>query len=269
MDIDATRWTNCFADVASAGHRRAVASYMREVVDPSLAALTAQVGAWAASTEGWAPFAHEDASGLLRATTEAYCLSIQSLWERQLRGYLNGCARHLRKDEKLAVKVMSAKWEELVRLFVDLRGIPLEEFESFPDLNLLQLVGNACRHGDGTSARKLFELCPEFWPQLSYAPQIGVLGAADNASVVTAPSFSSARIPALILSEFANAIAWFWDDAEYIYINSLERKHPSVYRTLERMRANREARRKLGPNKLRVAAVFLSPKSYKAFVRKP
>lgn len=237
MGIDAATWTNCHADIASSGHGRIIESFMEGVVTPSLVTLENEVQKWQSSDEGAAPFIAADAEYLLKATIESYCLSIQSFWERQIRGYLVGCARELRKDEKLASKIMQAKWEDLRETFQELRGLDLRQFDSYSVLDLLHLTGNACRHGEGKSAQLLFERCPDWWPYWAKLP-----GDADSVPS-GAPAFSSIEIPATVLSQFAEAIVWFWDDAEYIYLNSLKSKHPSALRTMETLRARRRQRR--------------------------
>lgn len=243
MNLETTVWTNCHADVATAGHSRIVAAYMQDVIDPSLTALNAQVQAWGESTEEWAPFAHSDAEKLLRATIESFCLSIQSLWERQLRDYLAGCAQQLRSDEKLASYISRMNWGELIKVFQDLRGISLEDFDSFPDLDLLQLLANACRHGDGKSARDLFKRNPELWPTWCNEVLDGMEKVrGGELSGTRMPSFNNIAIPPSMLRRFADAIIWFWDDAEYVYINSLKSKHPSVYSKLAKMREDRANR---------------------------
>lgn len=237
MAIDSATWTNCFADITSAGHGRVAQSFIKDVVTPSLTALREEVAKWQNSTEGGAPFIADDAAFLLKTTLESYCLSVQSLWERQIRGYLVSCAGYLRNDENLADKIRKAKWDGIEEAFLDLRGVDLKQFDSYPMLDLLQLTGNACRHGDGKSAQILFERCPNWWPRWS---RLSIDG---DIPLPSPPTFSSVEIPEAALYQFAEAIVWFWDDAEYIYLNSLSSKHPSVLRTMEALRTRRLQRR--------------------------
>jgi len=236
MGIDTAIWINCHADVASSGHGRIIASFMKDVVASSLTSLKNEVRKWQTSDEGGAPFIAADAEHLLKTTIESYCLSIQSVWERQIRSYLVGCARYLRSDETLASKIMKAQWDNVPKAFLDLRGIALQEFDSYPVLDLLHLTGNACRHGDGKSAKILFERCPDWWPhwaKLSINP---------DGSHSGVPPFSSIAIPETALYQFAEAIIWFWDDAEYIYLNSLKSQHPSVLQTIDALRTKQQQR---------------------------
>src|ERR1700685_1872176 len=130
---------------------------------------------------------------LLRVTTMAFCLSLQSLWERQLRDYLHRCAQDLKAGEELAHKARSASWGELSGLFLQLRGISLKDFEQYAKLNLPHLLGNACRHGNGPSLKRLATTYPQLWPQpkaimpvpffrFNLMNIIGILNAAQHAN---------------------------------------------------------------------------------------
>src|SRR5579859_3892584 len=161
MSIEDHRWTNNYLTITGGVvHAVRVRAYYKEVIRPALATLDAQIGAWKGSSDVGAPFAEDDARQLRRATIEAFCLALHSIWERQLRGYLQACD----PLANLGVDLQRITWNDLQDTFFRLRGIRMEAFDSFPVLDLLQLVGNACRHGDGPAARALFELAPEFWP---------------------------------------------------------------------------------------------------------
>lgn len=217
-----------------------VQQYLSDVVEPALAALNEQIKRWTDSDEGGARFAQADAEELLRATVEAFCLSIQSLWERQLREYLCNSARYLNSGSGQK-RIQKANWSELNAIFLELRGVSLEEFDSYEVLDLLQVLGNACRHGDGKASNDLFKRCPELWPDLSNLPLLP--GWAEPMEPVAPPSFSSVIIPKEFLIRFITAIAWFWDDTEYIYLQSLERRHPSADARIIAMRREREKRK--------------------------
>lgn len=239
--IDSVRWKNSFADVLTSKHGLMVQQYLRDVVEPALRALDEQIRRWADCDEGGACFAQADAEDLLSATVEAFCLSIQSLWERQLREYLCGSARYLNSGSDQN-KIQRANWSELNAIFLELRGVSLDEFDSYEVLDLLQVLGNACRHGDGKSSNDLFKRCPELWPDLSDMPLLR--GGTESLEPISPPSFSSVIIPKEFLVRFITAIAWFWDDTEYIYLQSLERKHPSVDSRIIAMREEREKRKR-------------------------
>jgi hypothetical protein len=96
------RWTNCRADVLTWRNGRTAQAFLDDVIEPALSALDAQVVKWSESSEPYAAFAQSDAEELLQTTNMAFCLSIQAMWERQIRKYLCGCAEQLREDAELA-----------------------------------------------------------------------------------------------------------------------------------------------------------------------
>jgi hypothetical protein len=238
---DPFRWKNCYADVLSSGYRQVAQAFLSDVVEPALAALDAKIRALKESEDDFAPFIESHVQDVLRASTMAFCLSIQSMWEQQIRAYLKRCARELTGDPAQAARVSSARWEDLDGIFTSLRGIALKDFLEYPDLDLLQLVGNVCRHGDGTSLEKLAKSHPEFWPPPVSPPVI-----IDGVIIAPAPrTVDTLQIPRALLSRFVGAIVSFWDETEYIYNESIETKHPSLEKTLVEQRLKRAKRRAL------------------------
>lgn len=234
-------WKNCMADVHTYRHGRMARAYFDDVVAPSLDALNAQIDEWSRSDSGAAAFAKDDVEELRRVTMLAFCLSIQSMWERQIRTYLRGCADELKPDSGLASKAMTVSWGKMDKLFHDLRGISLREFDEYADLDLLHLLGNACRHGDGKSARQLWEKYPGLWPTRR-RPRARIKTPVSQTEKI--PSIDSIVISRDLVGRFVDAIASFWDETEYIYLESIERKHESVEAKLVTMRRERAARRK-------------------------
>ncbi len=230
------RWQNCYADVATATHGISIQSFLDDVVVPSIQVLEDKMDVLSHSDEPAAAFSLSDAGDVLRATKMAFGLSIQSIWERQLRGYLRGCAATLRPHGALVAHAERGNWQRLCELFLELRGIGLNEFPSFSDLDKLHLLGNACRHGDGPSAAELARRCPELWPSYLSTPS--------DAGQITAssPSFELMDIPLDRLRMFGASIVTFWDDAGYIYHESIERKHPSLEARLAQERVMRSWR---------------------------
>ncbi|EMV7406725.1 hypothetical protein ACVBE8_001463 [Klebsiella pneumoniae] len=230
------RWKNCYADVAASKHGISVQSFFDDVVVPAIQTLEGKIFALGRSDDPGDVFAQSDAEDVLHATKMAFALSIQSIWERQLRGYLSGCAKELRPNDNVANKAERGDWNKLCELFLELRGIGLETFPSFAELDTLHLLGNACRHGDGPSAIELTKRCPDLWRNYSPVPFDDV-------------SHKVARSPIALmevsmdrLQVFVVAIVSFWNDAEYIYNESIERKHPSLQARLARERAERSWR---------------------------
>ena len=233
---DPFRWTNCNADLATWRYGRIAQEFLDEVVQPSLRVLDAQADKWSRSDDPVAPFQLNDVEELRRATTMAFCLSIQSLWERQIRSYLRGCARELTKGNALSEKAIAGYWGDFDELFFTLRGIRLSSFDEYHQLDLLYLVGNVCRHGDGRSSERLWQRCPEFWPnQTRRLRKPRTAHEMENGP----PSIQTMDIPQDQLRTFVDAIVSFWHEVNYIYLESIERKHESVQRKLVKMREER------------------------------
>ncbi|MBB3358812.1 MULTISPECIES: hypothetical protein [unclassified Novosphingobium] len=228
------RWKNCFADVQASKHDMTIESYFQDVIVPALATLEAKIDELENSDWPGAVFAKADMEEVRLETMRAFGLSIQSIWERQLRSYLLGCSKDLRPGEPSATKIEKANWKELQKLFRGLRGIGLDAFPSFEVLDALQHLGNACRHGDGDSATELARRYPDFWPIIPPMPP------GFGASLPSPPRVAQMRIPLQRLHEFVAAIARFWRDAEYIYNESIERKDPGLEARLVRERAERD-----------------------------
>lgn len=224
-------WTNCFADVHTAFHGRTVNAYLSDVVEPALAAINAQIAEFAQSREGLAAFAQADAEALRAETLKAFALAIQSLWERQLRSYLEGCAEELKASENVAEDVKASQWARVERAFEAVRGIPLAEFPSYPLLTVLHLLGNVCRHGNGPSVARLHALRSDLFGDL-------VLTKIDGTREALPPSADQVEIELHHLQAFADAIAGFWEDAHTIYLQSLKSKHDNVHAKLAERRAS-------------------------------
>lgn len=228
------RWKNCFADVQSSKHEMTIESYFQDVIVPALATLDAKIEELEHSDLPGAVFAKADMEVVHLETMRAFGLSVQSIWERQLRSYLQGCARELRPGEPFVTKIEKANWKELQKLFRGLRGIGLDAFPSFAALDALHHLGNACRHGDGDSAAELARRYPDFWPVVPPMPP------AFGAPTPSPHRAAQMQIPLPRLQEFVAAIARFWRDAEYIYNESIDRKDPGLEARLARERAERD-----------------------------
>jgi hypothetical protein len=243
MNIDNLTWTNLSADIYLGLHANAVQLYMDSVVEPSLDAIDARHAELAASEEVAAAFMLSDMQELRRSAIEAFALAIQSLWERQLREFLKGCARELKRSDGFVKSLATDEWTRLVKHFGDLRGVPLQSFDSFEDLELLQWLGNACRHGDGKSAAALYARWPELWPPAPPSPPSPPGGWTLPPGVQPGPpTFASISVPRALIARLANAVIWFWEDHNYLYTNSLTRKHASVAGALQAMREQRASR---------------------------
>jgi hypothetical protein len=233
-------WKNCFADVQSSRYGEIARDFLTLVVSPSLDALDGEIQKWRDTGDTVSHLMVFDLSELVGKTRMAFCLSIQSLWEQQIRNYLSGCLKELNIDpfpvsqRRGANTVHSVLWgDELNAVFASLRGIALPSFESYQTLDLLQTVGNVCRHGDGTSSQRLWKAHPELWP---------LHGLSEWDDPTTPPSVQSMQIPRELLTTFVEAIELFWSDAEYIYNESIKSRSPSLEARLVQVRAERAVR---------------------------
>jgi len=243
------RWKNCAADVATAKHGITLDLFLKEVIEPTIRALEAKSGSLGQSDNVGDLFEQGDVDAVLSETRRAFGLSVQSIWERQFRSYIRGCAEELRPGSRMAEQAVTAKWNDLARLFYDLRGIKFECFPSFNTLHVLHLVGNVCRHGDGRSARELWKSRPDFWrgtPALTFMSNSETKEAAQDGEPTTesaksevSPRSDTLEISVNDLRAFVSAVVEFWADMDYIYSESIERKHSSLVKQLIRERAER------------------------------
>jgi hypothetical protein len=232
------RWKNCFADVLSNRNGQMALSYIRDIVEPSVAAMENHIASMRGRKEDpVAVFGIAPAEWLLRATLMGYCLSIQAMWEKQIRLYLDRCAQDLEAGPAVVGRIPRADWTLLDSLFNQLRGVPLTAFEEYLTLNKLQLLGNVCRHGGGPSLARLIAQHSELWyrePNSQFAPP-----------VPPAPLVRTAenlQISVDLLRSFAAAIDSFWRETQYIYHESIEPRPEPLERLLVEERKKRAGR---------------------------
>ena len=232
---DPHAWKHGWADAYAQGNSEIAAGFLSSVVSPSLFALERmkeEFGEWNDEVAG--AFAGADHSHLMRSTVMAFCLSIQSLWEQQIRRYLITCAHSLKMTDVLTTDLESKSWgPKFDALFLKVRGRRLPDFDSYPRLTLLHMLGNACRHGDGKSSRALYAVHPELWP-----PQHPSFPLPDG----TNPPFSSIVIPVSLLSSFVDAIVLFWMDMERYGLESFWDGDKHVGERIESLKIARTSR---------------------------
>jgi hypothetical protein len=112
-------------------------------------------------------------------------------------------------------------------------------FDEFASLRLLQLLGNVCRHGSGGSLQRLAVERPELWPRDDSVQLIPLPRGAPQEPPRTAENLA---ISPDLLRSFAEAINSFWRETEYIYRESITRKHPSLEAALMTERKLRAGR---------------------------
>ena len=226
--------------------------FQGSVVRPSLAALDAEISRLQASDDPANRFFSSHLEDLFQASVEGYVLTTQAMWERGLRSML------LTREKKLATgigleKIERAVWRlangtkgnDLHQIFEKLMGFPISAFDAYEDLDLLQSLGNAIRHGDGAAARRVHELAPGLWwnwipPGETY--MAGPFQVTTPEDGPTHPSFSAITMPQVLLEQMIQSVLWFWQDIESIRCNSFERKDVSVVRHLASLSAERALR---------------------------
>ena len=224
-------WQNCHADVVATPYGRTAREFFGNVVCPAISKLQQDAEKYKASSDPVDAFYQNDVEDLIAESLKAFCLSLNSIWERQLRSLMEGVARELYDEPAFIAKCQTLPWGKLDDMFERLRGFKLTYFRAYDDLDTLQLLANVCRHGDGPSLRRLSTKCPDLWPEVG-PTMPGVLGGpelerfrADNILITLD-----------LLERLTQAIQSFWNQTEYIYLESLSRKHDSVIKKLEELR---------------------------------
>lgn len=206
-----------------------VQDFLQDVVQPAFAALQNRVDRLQAETETdhSVAFLISDLEDLRIETAQAFCLAVQSIWERQLRRYVEECADILEEEQRSdhVARARHRSWKVVEEAFYSVRGIRLDQLPSHYELSLLLTLGNACRHGPGPAMDTLRQSHPELWPWNSPGDCEGGIG----------PVVSSD-----LLHTLCKAIQDFWEELEYIYQESISVKHPSLERELQQERAQRE-----------------------------
>lgn len=86
------RWKNCYADVLTARHDLTIQSFLVDVILPAIRALEDPITELGKSEDPFDRLVQSDMRDTLAETKKVFALSVQSIWERQLREYLRGCA---------------------------------------------------------------------------------------------------------------------------------------------------------------------------------
>lgn len=218
-------WKHGWADAYAYRNGDIAEEFLDLVVKPTVAALEKRHLELATSDNlAIAGFAASDHRDLINKTNMAFCLSIQSLWEQQIRRYLIVCVQTLGMEGVSVAKLEKISWgKDFDRLFLKVRGLSLSGFSSYKLLGLLHMLGNACRHGDGPSSRELSAVHSYLWPEWARE----------------AASIQHLQIPPELLANFVDAIVLFWMDMDILGLESLVNKQPTVSAEIERLQALR------------------------------
>lgn len=227
-------WMPMLADAYANKYGEVAQDFLSLVVEPSLAALEQKKAEIAAqSDQALAAFHLYDHHQLISKTRMALCLGVQSLWEQQLRSYLGNCV--VRGDDATKMdKIQTASWDHwrkdlsLKHLFTEIRGLELESFESYKRLDILQLLGNVCRHGPGPSSVTLIKRYPELWPETG--AQNKQFGAPVDGSLITDA----------LIRDLVNAVVLFWLDMRIACTEALIPNNAAMIGEVVRLRVKRK-----------------------------
>lgn len=227
----------------------ALEMFTDSVIQPSLAALDRQLESADRSDDPTAAFMQADLADLFHSTVEGYLLTLQSMWERGLRRMLIACDKRLCAGQN-EFAIQKARWaldsRGLQAHFHRLLGFRISDMYAHGDLDLLQNLGNAIRHGDGPAAKRVHELAPNLWNQW-LAPgtviQAGPHTVAIPLSAPTHPPFGTATLSGDLLMQMIRAVIDFWMDLESLRCHSFRAINPSTVRQLQAWAQEREARR--------------------------
>lgn len=225
-------WTQTFADAYAFKNGDMADAFLNSVMRPSMRTLYERfVSLQEDEDPAMFSLAAYDHVQLMTHANMSFCLAIQSLWEHQVRNYLIQVVQHLKITKPTISQLHKADWPTLVRYFDEVKGIDLAKFDSYERLCTLQLLGNACRHGDGGSQRRLFARCPELWPEESKPLWTG-----------SVPSMQLIRIPDEFAASLVDAIVLFWIDMRILSFEHLVQQVPTLADQLTTLKAERVAR---------------------------
>lgn len=233
------------------GHAVALELFRDKVIAPSLVELEATIDRLQASDDELDAFVLLDIEPLHQTTMEGYALAVQSMFERSLRGMLQRAAASIFSKDTQPIwndRIRRATWSgsgnTLKELFTVLIGFPLRELDPDGDLDLLQELGSAMRHGDGRAAETIHRWCPELW--INWLPP-GYVLEIDGRRIIRVrddapahPSIDTISFPRSLLEQMILAILWFWRDIEYMRCRSFR---ACAARTVRHLDVEREDRR--------------------------
>jgi hypothetical protein len=235
MMTSAHLWKLSIADAYANRYGDVAQDFLTLVVEPALTALDRRTVELANHPdEAIAAFQGFDHANLIVKATMALCLGIQSLWEQQLTVYMRNCAQSLELGDDLLQRLEKATWgESMNSLFLAIRGLDLQSFDSYARLDLLQTLGNVCRHGEGRAARKLRRDHTGLWPHWADTnkyPQVPLIHRAPVAGI---------RISVSLLRALVNAVVLFWLDMQRMGLETLLAEQPSLQAEIDSLLSRR------------------------------
>jgi hypothetical protein len=247
-DIGAFVWLEYESIGLPTSHIQSVELFRSNVVQPSLRSLDAEINRLEQSEDETACFLIGDFGELFQRSVEGFLIALQCMWERGLRNLI------LSRQKKLVggldrTAIERATWggktKELQRQFEQLLGLPIDAFDSYQDLDLLQNLGSAIRHGDGQAARKIYDTYPTLWfnwiaPGTKINVGSSYISIPNNGPLH--PSFENITLTESLLEQMFLSVQWFWEDIEMIRCNSFKQKPYTVAQALASWPMQRIAR---------------------------
>lgn len=223
-----------------------------EVVAPALDAIEYKISSLQQSKDlAESVFGADFYAELQQSTTEGFLLTTQSMHERGLRGLLQEMAKRKKWDEGARRAIQSAVWSggkgpTMQDHFEKLFDAPIRLFGDLEDLNILQLLGSALRHGDGASVEKLHACCPSLW--INWVPPGTELRIGESVIKVRAdeprhPSFDNITLSRNVLEQMLLAVFGFWEGIEFVRCNSFSSRNPSTDKYMDELRLKRSQRK--------------------------
>ena len=262
QDLDQVRWQHHEAIFYAQLDEVALIMFQNDVVKPAIAALERKLQACQASEDpAQQSLVYDNYADLRQSTIEGFLLTLQSVHERALRKLLMGMAGKKGWDRKSSGTLKNATWSSgkkedgsLQQQFRMLLDVPISMFGNYSDLNILQLLANAIRHGDGRSAEDLHKACPSLWK--NWLPpgtnlRIGQLNLNVPNDAPAHPRFEDITLPMNLLDQMFSSIFGFWGDIEYVRCNSFPTRGEDVEQhmaALLQKRIDREGSRVWSPS---------------------
>ncbi|PPT72986.1 hypothetical protein XarbCFBP8150_00570 [Xanthomonas arboricola] len=226
----------------------ALTMFRDDVISPSIEALDAKIEILRNSEhEVEQTFAAESYGDLRQSTIEGFLLTTQSIHERGLRELMLGMAGRKGWSKTKVSEIRTAPWSSDKRpslqiIFEALFDAPIAWFGLHDDLSFLNLLCNALRHGDGSSAEQLHGIAPSLWMNwLPPGTKIGNLYTVPE-DAPRHPALNTITLPRCVLDQMMMAVFAFWEDIEFVRCNSFSRRHSSAELHMDELRIKRSMR---------------------------
>lgn len=170
-----------------------------------LPALRAAVPPIALDQYDFDPARYHNPSVVVAKIRDGLVLAVGADFERSFRFWLAHCAYHRAKSDALDQRIRHDKWDDLKKLFLEVRSFPFELMPSATELDTLLELCNALRHGDGRGVARLYKRDTSLFVDSEYA-NLKEFAASDPQTLTFHINVSDDR-----LLRFSDAAASFWD----------------------------------------------------------